>query len=203
MTIYKSIEYAVGRLLINQKGRDKGLFFKSPAFTSTLEPTFTVTSPTCGPSNSHMDQEYSGYGKNQFPELSWEKPSPDVAEYILVVEDPDAPLPTPITHGIFYAIPGNKTLITHADISVLEAKGKEKHLKGGFRQGKNINGSIYGGPKPPFGHGVHRYFYTLVALKEPLDTNRMSPVATKKEIAEAIQGKVVAWGLWIGLFERK
>ena len=203
MTIFNSIEYAIGRLLINQKGRDKGLFFNGPAFTSTPEPTFTVTSPNCGPSNSHMDEEYSGYGKDQFPELSWEKPSPNVAEYVLIIEDPDAPLPMPITHGLFYAIPGDKILITHVDLDVLKVKGKEKHLKGGFRLGKNILSSVYGGPKPPLGHGVHRYFYTLVALKELLDTSKMSPVATKKEIAEAIQGKIIGWGQWIGLFERK
>ena len=204
MAISDYIIYTLGRLLINQKGHDKSLFFKNPVFTSMPEPTFTITSPDCGPSNSHMGLEYTGYGKDQFPELTWEKPSPDVAEYVLIVEDADAPLlPTPITHGLFYAIPGDKTRITHADFDVHEVKGKEKHLKGGFRLGKNIIGSVYGGPKPPIGHGEHRYFYTLVALKEPLDTSNMSPLATKKEITEAIQGKIIGWGLWIGLFERK
>ncbi|OCL09898.1 PEBP-like protein [Glonium stellatum] len=203
MGIPNSIEYCFGRLLINQKGRDKGLFCKTPAFASIPEPTFTVTSPDCGPSNSHMKEEYTGYGKGRFPELAWQKPSSDVAEYVLIIEDPDAPIPMPVTHGLFYAIPGDRTLFTHDDISVHKVVGKEKHLKGGFRLGKNILGSVYGGPKPPLGHGVHRYHYTLVALKEPLDTSKMSALATKKEIAEAIQGKMIGWGLWIGLFERK
>ncbi|KAK9235716.1 phosphatidylethanolamine-binding protein [Lipomyces kononenkoae] len=203
MGILNSVEYCIGRLLINQKGRDKGLFFKSPAFVSMPEPTFVVTSPDCGPSNSHMKEEYTGYGKDRFPELAWQKPSPDVAEYVLIIEDPDAPLPMPVTHGLFFAIPGDKTSITHDDISVHKLVGKEKHLKGGFRLGKNILGSVYGGPKPPLGHGVHRYYYTLVALKEPLDTSKMSALATKKEIAQAIEGKMIGWGQWVGLFERK
>ncbi|KAK9368647.1 hypothetical protein V1509DRAFT_54239 [Lipomyces kononenkoae] len=76
-------------------------------------------------------------------------------------------------------------------------------MKGGFRLGKNVIGCLYGGPKPPLGHGVHRYFYTLVALKEPLDTRGMSSLATKKEIGEAIKGKRIGWGQWVGLYERK
>lgn len=195
--------YGLGRLLINQKGRDKGLFLKTPIFESMPEPTFTIQSPDCGPSESYVSEEYTGYGEDRFPELAWKKPSPDVAEYLLIVEDPDAPLPTPITHAIFYAIPADKTLITNDDLAVDKVMGKERHLKGGFRCGKNIINSVYGGPKPPLGHGSHRYFYTLVALKEPLDKTKLSPVATKKEIGNEIKGKVIGWGLWIGLYERK
>lgn len=195
--------YGLGRLLINQKGRDKGLFFKTPVFATLPEPTFTIESSELGPSESHFKEEHTGYGKDLFPELHWQKPSPDVVEYVLIVEDPDAPLPTPITHGLFYAIPGDKTSLTHEDIALDKTVDKEKHLKGGFRLGKNINGSIYGGPKPPLGHGVHRYFYTLIALNEPLDKSKLSSVATKKEINDAIQGKMTGWGQWIGLYERK
>ncbi|KAF2805369.1 PEBP-like protein [Mytilinidion resinicola] len=196
------IEHAIGRLLINQKARDSGLLSATPAFASQPSPTFTITSPDCGPSNSHMADLYTGYGADRFPSLTWQPP-PDVAEYVLIVEDPDAPIPWPVTHGLFYAIPGNKTAITHADLSVRDVVGKAKHLAGGFRLGKNIRGSVYGGPKPPLGHGVHRYHYTLVALGEPLDAGAMSAVATKKEIAGAMEGKVVGWGVWVGLYERK
>lgn len=203
MGIFDYVEYGLARLLINQKGRDGGLFMKTSAFANMPEPTFTIDSPDCGPSNSHMNKEYTGLGQNRFPELTWQKPSADVAEYVLISEDPDAPLPTPVTHGLFYAIPGDKTAITHDDLSMDKVVGAEKHLKGGFRLGKNIRGTVYGGPKPPLGHGVHRYFFTLVALKEPLDKSKLSAVATKKEIAEAIEGKIVGWGQWISLFEQK
>lgn len=70
-------------------------------------------------------------------------------------------------------------------------------------QGVNDCQKVNGGPKRPLGHGVHRYFYTLVALDEPLDTTKLSPVATKKEIGEEIKAKMVGWGLWIALYERK
>ncbi|ROV95876.1 hypothetical protein VSDG_05194 [Cytospora chrysosperma] len=70
-------------------------------------------------------------------------------------------------------------------------------------QGVNDRQKVNGGPKRPLGYGVHRYFYTLVALDEPLDTTKLSPVATKKEIGEEIKAKMVGWGLWIALYERK
>ena len=76
-------------------------------------------------------------------------------------------------------------------------------MKGGFRLGKNIRGTVYSGPRPVMGHGAHRYYYQLIALKEPVDVENMSAMATKKELSEEIVGKVAGWGVWIGIFERK
>ena len=67
---------------------------------------------------------------------------------------------------------------------------------------KNIQGAHYGGPKPVIGHGVHRYFYQLVALREPVDTGKMAKV-TKDGLGRAIVGNVLGWGQWIGTYERK
>ena len=40
------------------------------------------------------------------------------------------------------------------------------------------------------GHGAHRYFYQLIALNAPVDIGKLSPMATKKELADEIVGKV-------------
>ena len=134
--------------------------------------------------------------RTSFPELEWPPPATinaEVKEYLLVCEDPDALLPSPPLHGLYYAIPASTTRITANDM-VLKDKGKMV-LNGPFKASKNILGYHYGGPKPPYGHGPHRYFYELVALKEPLDTTTLSAMPTKKEVAAAIVGKVVGWGV--------
>ena len=133
---------------------------------------------------------------NQFPTISLESPrtATNVKEYMMIVEDPDAPLPTPIAHGIYYAIPPD---IRSVDNSSLELVGKEGagDLKGGFKLGQNHRGTVYGRPKPVLGHGPHRYFYQVIALSERVDPKGFAAAKpTRDELAK---------GTWIGAFERK
>ena len=76
-------------------------------------------------------------------------------------------------------------------------------LKSGYRVGKNRRSMVYIPPRPPLGHGPHRYFFELVALRERLHPESISPVPTKEELAEAIVGKVHSWGLWTATYESK
>ena len=153
-----------------------------------------------------MTVEYTQDGADTLPTLNWTLPpsilASSVKEYLLVIEDADAPLPKPITHAIFYKIPGSKTTIAQEDI---EKTGKGNELKGGFRYGKNLRGTAYGGPKPLRGHGEHRYFYQVIALGEALDAGKMSKVATKEELGRelSMEGRVLGWGEWVGVAERK
>lgn len=196
------IEYGIGSLLHSVKGHDDKLFTKTPAFKD-LPPTITIESPDVGPSNSHLQHIHSHFGEDRFPELSWSLPStsPQVAEYILIIEDPDAPVPFVPCHALFHGIPASTTHLGPDDIKLVE--GTKVDLKGGFKLGKNVKGTVYGGPRPPLGHGPHRYFYQLVGLKEPLDKTNLSEKPTKTELAHAIVGKVAAWGQWVGVFETK
>lgn len=100
-------------------------------------------------------------------------------------------------HGGYYSIPSSKTSITQQDFEVV--KGNE--LKGGFRYAKNLRGTVYSGPKPLRGHGMHRYFYEVVALSEGL--GEMSSPARKEEILRGLEGRVLGWGEWVGVAERK
>ena len=199
------VEYILGLLLSGQRGRDAKLFHKGPAFKDLTEPSLEVTSPECGPSSSTMLDKHGMDTGNQFPTISWESPktAAEIQEYMLIVEDPDAPLPTPIAHGVYYAIPADTRSV---DNSSLEPTGKEgsNDLKGGFKFGQNRRGTVYGGPRPVIGHGPHRYFYQVIALSEKVNQKAFAAAKpTREELAQAIEGKVLAWGMWIGVFERK
>ncbi|KAJ5108395.1 hypothetical protein N7456_005070 [Penicillium angulare] len=196
----KYIEYGLSRLFINAKGRDARLFKTGTAFSKFPEPTITLECPEVGPSGSNLHKDHSADGAGIFPTLSWPAADSEVKQYLLVSEDPDAPLPSPIIHGIYYGIPATTTGVSGDDF----AEGAEPMtLKGGFKYGKNRRGNIYIPCKPLLGHGAHRYFFTLVALREPIDTTKLSEVATIEEVAKAIEGKVVGWGEWVGVYERK
>jgi len=207
MGVGRYIEYWLAQLLYNQKGRDEKLFTKAPIFKDVPQ-NLQVESPEVGPSGSHLREEHSQYGESKFPALSWSltpnASQVDVKEYMLICEDPDAPLPLVPNHGMYYAIPPTKTHIAPEDIQLEKQDNNgAKWLKGGFRLGKNLRGTVYSGPRPPVGHGEHRYFFQVVALKDKLDTARMSPVATRSELVEQMKGKIVGYGVWTGIFERK
>ncbi|KAJ5155322.1 hypothetical protein N7492_008125 [Penicillium capsulatum] len=194
------IEYGFSRLFANAKGRDAKLFTKSAAFAQHTQSSILLECRDIGPSGSSLPVDLSADGAGHFPSLRWPAAAPETKEYLLVSEDPDAPLPNPIIHGLYYGIPPTATGVGADDF--LETA--EPHtLKGGFRYGKNRKGTVYIPPRPLVGHGPHRYFFTLVALTEPLDTSGFSALPTIEEVATAIKGKVFAWGEWVGSYERK
>jgi phosphatidylethanolamine-binding protein (PEBP) family uncharacterized protein len=199
------VELIFAKLLANVKGHEAGRFVKGPAFASFPDATINVTSEDCGPSGSNMSLNHTAEGKDLFPQLSW-TPVPETQEYLLVAQDVDAPLPSPVTHGIFHGIPPEKTSVSNEDFDPLKGTRKKPEgtqLQGGFKRAANLRGAVYGGPRALKGHGPHRYYFMVIALKEKLDTSKLSPVAKKAELAKEIEGKVLGWGEWIGVSERK
>lgn len=99
------IEVSLSWLFKNAKGRDAKSFYTRPAFAdfqSQDEQEIIVTAPEIGPTNSKLDVQYTRDGAGLFPTLHWEAPqhlAGQVKEWLIVSEDPDAPLPTPICHG--------------------------------------------------------------------------------------------------------
>ncbi|KAH8890926.1 PEBP-like protein [Thozetella sp. PMI_491] len=200
----KYVEVSLAWLLQNAKGRDDKAFFTAPAFAEHKEPTIKITSPDCGETNATLSVEYTADGEGKIPILEWTVPDSlkgSVKEWLLFSEDPDAPLPTPICHGIYAGIPSEKTRIEPKDLEVEDES--QVLLKGGFHYGLNRRKVVYVPPRPLMNHGVHRYFFEVVALSEPLDKELLKTKITREQVAEAINGKVLGWGMWVGSCERK
>ena len=203
------VEAQIGRLLYSSRARDAKLLPRSVPAIYSLSPTITVTSP-CGATSSPLLLEHTPIGSNKFPGLSWllpaDLPAEQIAGYLLIVEDPDAPLPDPVVHGLYYDIPAGKSTLAPEDFVVAKETGEGGALAGGFRYGANRMHSVWGGPKPVLGHGEHSYFFQLVALKANLDlkSKGTKPLAKKDLLHGALDdGKVAAWGEWVGVFERQ
>lgn len=75
---------------------------------------------------------------------------------------------------------------------------------GGFRSGSSWRGLVWSGPKPVLGHGRHRYFFQVVALRETVQAPGGGALLSKEALLRSgfVEGKVLAWGEWIGTFER-
>ncbi|POS70153.1 hypothetical protein DHEL01_v211456 [Diaporthe helianthi] len=202
------VELSLSWLLSSAKGRDEKSFYRTPAFKGLQEPTIEITCTECGAGSlakpAQLKKEHSHDGGGKFPGLQWTTPSSitgQVKEWLLVVEDPDAPLPTPIVHGIFAGIGPSIMKIEHCQLEV--ADESRSALKGGFHYGVCRRPVVYLPPRPLMNHGPHRYFFEVVALSETLPKDLLESRPTREKIAKAIQGKVLAWGLWVGAYERK
>ena len=136
---------------------------------------------------------HSAYHDNISPPLSW-SPVAEAISYALIVEDPDAPREKPFVHWMIWNIPG--------DVQALDAGVAARPLAdrpGGAVQGKNdMGGYGYFGPKPPPGHGEHRYYFQLFALDRRLD---MGPDTPLEELVNALKGASLAEGRLVATYE--
>ena len=105
----------------------------------------------------------------------------------LVADDPDAPMGTWVHWTMWNISPDIKEI-------------KENETPSGVIEGMtNFKKPGYGGPCPPKGHGVHRYFFKLYALDTELD---LPAGADKEAIEKAIEGHILAEARIIGLYRR-
>jgi Raf kinase inhibitor-like YbhB/YbcL family protein len=132
-------------------------------------------------------------GADASPALEWEGAPAGTKSFALICDDPDAPGRTWV-HWVIYNIPAGTT-------GLPEGAAKSDTVAGGARQGVNDFGKVgYGGPCPPRGHGKHRYFFKLYALKSELD---LKPRATKAQLEAAMKGQILAQAELVGTYERK
>ncbi len=151
-----------------------------------------VTSPSQEPGGKLADR-HSAYFDNISPPLSWTS-VPDAKAWAVIVEDPDAPRELPFVHWMIWNIRG-------------EAHGLPEHVPTteyvatpvGGTQGRNDMGG-YGwfGPRPPAGHGVHRYYFQVFALDDRVE---MGPDTPLWELLNALKGHTLAKGEMMATYE--
>jgi phosphatidylethanolamine-binding protein (PEBP) family uncharacterized protein len=209
------LESALGRLMPAPKDGAHGtrkLFTRCDNILPKYrQPNMTVTSPDLGPSGSFLTAHNAGGddGDSSFPSLTWQLPSDlantpgRVKEYLVVVEDLDVPLTGNILLGAFYGIPASRTSVTEGDFERVEKGVFARQLSGGFKFCPMRRNRVWNAPRPVRRHGPHRYHFQVVALNSTIDRPELSQFPTKESFVGAIEGKVVGWGEWVGLYEKK
>lgn len=140
-----------------------------------------------------LDPVFTQAGDNVSPPLAWTM-VPEAQSYALVVEDPDAPREDPPVHWMIWNIEAGANALPQGIAAAAHPVTPQQAV-----QGRN-SGSDFGwmGPKPPPGHGVHRYHFQLFALSTRLD---MGPQTTLPELVNALKGTAIASGELVATFE--
>ena len=135
--------------------------------------------------------KYTGEGQDVSPPLTWSESPAGTQSLALIVGDPDAPGGV-FTHWVLFNLSADSRELP-------EAVPSQTQLPDGSLQGKNDFGRLgYSGPCPPPGR-AHRYQFTLYALDKPLD---LKAGASKKQVIDAMQGHILAWGRLTGTYQR-
>jgi Raf kinase inhibitor-like YbhB/YbcL family protein len=134
-------------------------------------------------------------GQNISPELSWHGVPPKTKDFVLIVEDPDAPTQTWV-HWVIYNIPAKPTDPTSNSYELVENYPRDEESASGILQGVNDFKKIgYDGPCPP--SGMHRYYFKLWALDGPVHLPAgESSYQLQKAMAKHILGFTQIMGLY-------
>jgi len=129
-------------------------------------------------------------GADLSPSIEWSGEPAETASFALIVDDPDAPVGT-WNHWLLFDIPP----VIHS-------------LAQGYKPGQvGVSGTNdfgkqgYGGPCPPKGHGPHRYFFKLYAVKSA--SLGLKPGVKRAELDRALRAQTLAEVQSMGTYERK
>jgi len=148
-----------------------------------------LSSPAFGNRGS-IPKRHTGEGEDVSPELAWRDAPEGTGAFAVICHDPDAPLVTPGTYGfvhwVIYDLP--------ATIEGL-AEGSAEGAAGA----NDFGGIGYGGPMPPEGHGVHHYFFWVLALDGRLE---LPAGLTLWSFLEQAEPHILGMNRLVGTYER-
>ena len=182
MGILHQVGVAIGRVLRPQHAGEDKLVSSAPELAGVARLGVTSAAFSHG---ERIPSEHSRDGGNVSPPLAWRGVPPRAREIAVIVEDPDAPPPCPRAHWVIYGISPD-TRVLPAKRSALGVQGVSSHGTEG-----------YTGPHPAPGR-AHRYHFQVFALDTKLG---LPPRRPREDLAQAMQGHVIAWGKIVGTFQ--
>jgi hypothetical protein len=137
-----------------------------------------------------IPRKHTGEGEDVSPPLSWSNVPNGTRSFALICHDPDAPLVSPGTYGfvhwVLYGIPASATGLP---------EGVQDYTPGV----NDFDRRGYGGPMPPKGHGIHHYFFWLLALDAAI---KHGPGLSLWELLEKIEPQVIGMNRLVGTYSR-
>ncbi len=137
--------------------------------------------------NGDMPKKYTCQGDEVNPPLKISGVPKKAKSLVLIMTDPDAPIPITVTHWVICHLDSKTKKIKENDPFKNAIVGKNM-----MRQNK------YMGPCPPFGR-KHRYVFKLYALDEKLNLDSRSG---RRKVVKAMEGRIIEETEFIGLYRK-
>ena len=155
--------------------------------------TGVVVTSTGQRPDGRLDDRHSAYHDNISPPLEWTD-VPGAMSWAVIVEDPDAPRAEPFIHWMIWNIEGGITALPQG-----LPNAERLVTPQGAVQGRNsMHGHGWFGPRPPQGHGMHRYYFQVFALDASIP---MGPETPLPELLNALKGRTLASGEMMATYE--
>lgn len=186
----------LGKLLKNRHAGPERLAWNAPGLAAPQ--TLALGSPDFADQGT-IPAAHAGKragGTDLSPALSWSPAPEGTAQWLLVIEDPDAPTPAPFIHCLALLDPR----LCGIGPGALDPRGPAD----GVRVLRSDLGRGYRGPAPIRGHGPHRYAFQIFALAQPVAAaaDGAAPVRRPRDVIAAA-GKALARGRLDGFYERR
>lgn len=127
-------------------------------------------------------------GDNIQPSLRFGDVPRGTRALVLIVEDPDAPMPRPFVHWIAVLSPYTRELVAGGEGERDSLRGRTSMMKTGWL-----------GCAPPKGDVEHRYFFQLFALDKDLD---VADHPGRSALLNEMKDHVIGYGELIGTYKR-
>ena len=149
----------------------------------------TVTSTAFGPLG-RIPKECTGEARNVSPPVSWSGAPDGAKSFAVICHDPDAPLVKGGAYGYVHWVLYNLPPQTRA-----LAEGQAIGTSGVNDSGK----PGYTGPMPPPGHGLHHYYFWVLALDRDLG---LEPGLTLWQFLQKAEPHIIGMNRLVGTYER-
>ena len=150
---------------------------------------FTISSPAF-PAGGNIPSKFTcdAGQTSPSPALEWKDAPAGTKSFVLIMDDPDVPMPGGFTHWVLADIPGTANGLPEG----FQVGSLGVSANSGFRR------PGYGGPCPPT--GVHHYHFKLSALDVP--TVGIAQGASRADVEKAMTGHVLATAETVGLYQK-
>ncbi len=138
-----------------------------------------------------IPSQHTGEGADTSPDLTWTDAPEGTQGFAIICHDPDAPLVSAqgtygFVHWVLYNIPSTVTSLT---------EGTTEYTSGKSDFGKQG----YGGPMPPNGHGIHQYYFWVLALDTAVE---LEEGLSMGQLLERIEPNLVGMNRLVGTYQR-
>lgn len=181
----------MGRIFTNVRAGHERLAIVRTGLQGTA-PIISLASPAFV-AGGRLPVRFTADGEGVSPPLVWGEVPSGTASIALIVEDPDAPTPNPLVHGLLWDLPSNIRQLAEGEIA------EDKDAVGGSVGRNSYLAQAWLPPDPPPGHGEHDYIFQLFALAQ---ASKLGSRPGRSNIVRAMSGQVLGVGVLVGTYSR-